>query len=329
MNRVLGMLLVAGFFLGMAFFLSGMEAGVFALNRLRIRQQMRAGSKQARVLHSYLEHPEDFLWTILIGNSVAIFAALGLMLGWLGQWMQSRPVWLIPTVLALAFLLYTFCDLLPKMLFRLYPNRLCIRLVWLFRLVHLVLAPLVRPVAWLARHLLPWSGGRTFTGHLFASREELRMLIEETSQGVSSEERAMINRVLDLQNVVVSQLTLPLSKTFSVRVETPMAEALALCREQNLTRLPVWTGRERGEKVAGIVSLKSLLYRPDLDPSRPAGDYLRPALFLESDLRVEVALRRMQKSGQRLAIVIDRDRREIGVLSLHDVLEFIFGEIRL
>jgi CBS domain containing-hemolysin-like protein len=37
----------------------------------------------------------------------------------------------------------------------------------------------------------------------------------------------------------------------------------------------------------------------------------------------------LQRSGQRLAIVLGRDRREIGILSLQDVLKFIFGEVSL
>ena len=65
--------------LALSFLLSGMEAGVFALSRLRIRQQMRAGQPSAKVLHDYLENPENFLWTILVGNTVANF----LILGWL------------------------------------------------------------------------------------------------------------------------------------------------------------------------------------------------------------------------------------------------------
>ena len=323
------MVAVAGFFLAVSFFLSGMEAGVFALNRLRIRQQMRAGKKQAKVLHGYLENPEDFLWTILIGNTMAIFFALALILAWLGRWVANRPGWLLLTVLVVAFFLYTFCDLLPKMLFRLYPNRLCISLAGLFRLFHLALAPLVRPVAWFARHLLPWSGGRTFTGHTFASREELRMIIQESSQAFKGEERGMINRVLDLQNVVVSQLAVPLSQTRSVKVVTPMSEVLALCRETGHTRLPVWSFQDNRERLIGIVSVKSLLYRGNFDPAKPAGDYVTPALYIGADLRVETALQRMQRSGQRLAIVLARDGREMGVLSLQDVLQFIFGDIRL
>src|SRR6185436_151552 len=64
-----------------SFLLSGMEAGVFALSRLRIRQRMREGRQSARVLYEFLEHPENFLWTILVGNTIANF----IILGWLIQ----------------------------------------------------------------------------------------------------------------------------------------------------------------------------------------------------------------------------------------------------
>ena len=41
------------------------------------------------------------------------------------------------------------------------------------------------------------------------------------------------------------------------------------------------------------------------------------------------ALRRMQRSGQRLAIVLGRDGHEIGIISLQDVLKIIFGDVSL
>ena len=65
--------------LALSFLMSGMEAGVFALSRLRIRQLMRAGRSSAKVLHGYLENPENFLWTILVGNTTANLIILGLV----------------------------------------------------------------------------------------------------------------------------------------------------------------------------------------------------------------------------------------------------------
>jgi CBS domain containing-hemolysin-like protein len=56
---------------------------------------------------------------------------------------------------------------------------------------------------------------------------------------------------------------------------------------------------------------------------------MNPALFLDDHTRLEIALRRMQRAGQRLAIVLARDRSEVGVVSLEDILRVMFGEVRL
>ena len=316
--------------LALSFLLSGMEAGVFALSRLRIRQQMRAGRRSAQVLHGFLENPENFLWTILVGNTVANFIILGWLVVVLRQAIGGRRRLAFVLVFSLAvFLFYTFFDLLPKMLFRAYPNRLCLMLARPFRGIHLGLRPLVALVEWCSDLILRWRGGKAFTGHLFGNREELRLVMQESAQAFTSEERAMINRVMDLQTLTVRQTMVPLAQAVTITARESLAQAVALCRERKLTRLPVWETRENQQRIIGLISLNPLLFQSDLDTTKPVADYVRPALYLEEDLRLEVALRRMQRGGQRLAIVLGRDRRELGLLSLQDALKVIFGEVSL
>jgi CBS domain containing-hemolysin-like protein len=315
--------------LAVSFVLSGMEAGVFALSRLRVRQQMRAGKPSAKVLHDYLEHPENFLWTILVGNTVANFVILGLLVAKLHEALGDHRVRFVAVFSVAVFLFYTFFDLLPKMLFRTYPNRLCVLLASPFRLIHLALRPLVALVEKFSGVLLWWRGGTVFTGHLFGNREELRLVMQESAQAFTSEERTMISRVLDLQTLTVRQSMKPLEQAVAITAQTPVSGALALCRERRLTRLPVWENRDGQQRIVGMLALNALLYQPALDTSKPVGQYVKPALYLDEDLRLEVALRRLQRSGQRLAIVLGRDRREIGILSLQDVLKVIFGEVSL
>jgi CBS domain containing-hemolysin-like protein len=323
------LLLIFALCLATSFLMSGMEAGVFALSRLRIRQQMRAGNPRAQVLHDYLEKPENFLWTILVGNTTANFftASIG-VIGlhyWLGQW----PALFWMGFLVGGVLFYALFELFPKMLFRLYPNRLCLLMATPFRAVHFAVRPLVALSALLARKVLRGTGARPFTGNLFGNRDELRLVMQESAKGFTSEERAMINRVLDLQNLTVGQISVPMSKAVTVSMETPVKQLLALGRERGFTRLPVWKTEGTRRRIAGLVSLKSLLYRTDLDPSKTAGDYLSAAIYLDSETRLEVALQQMQRHGQRLAIVLGPDRSELGLVSLQDILKFIFGEVSL
>jgi CBS domain containing-hemolysin-like protein len=315
--------------LALSFFFSGMEAGVLALSRPRIRQLMRAGKPRAKVLYGYLEEPENFLWTILVGNTLASFAATGLLVLVLHQWLGRKPALFLASFLGVVFLFYATFDLLPKILFRTFPNRLCLALVGPFRFIHAGLSPLVSGLAWLSRRLLRWTGGRAFTGRLFGSRDELRMIMQESAQGLTLEERTMINRVLDLQNLTVSRIGTPLEKAVTITDRTPMAEVLALSREHHLTRFPVWQIEGHRRRVAGVVSLKTLLYQADFDAGKTADDYVKPALYLNEEMRLEEALRRMQRSGQRLAIVLRRDQRETGIVSLQDILNVLFGEVSL
>jgi putative hemolysin len=306
---------------------SGMESGVLALNRLRIRHLMREGNSRAAVLNRYLENPEDFLWTILVGNTVANIAIFSIGALELFQWLGGRRIWWTVSFVALVFVFYIVCELLPKTLFQRFPNRLTLMLTPPFRLFHAVLSPLVAIAAWVSGGLLRLTGGHAFTGRMFRNREELRLLMQESSPSLTNEERAMINRVLDLQNVRVRHITVPFSQVVTLNDDTPMSEAVKICRERHLTRMPII--RSDTKRVMGTMDMDAVLYREDLNLQKPASAYARGALFVSEDLLLEDAMRRMQRTGDRLAIVLDREQRERGIVSLQDILKVIFGEVTL
>jgi putative hemolysin len=315
--------------LALSFLLSGMEAGVFALSRLRVRRLMRAGRSSARSLHGFLENPENFLWTILVGNTIVNFIILGSIIPLLHDLLGGQRVVFALGFGAIVFLFYALFDLLPKMLFQTYPTRLCMFFAKPFRLVHLALRPLVALVERSSAFLLHWTGGKTFTGRLFGNREELRQVMQESAQAFTTEERTMINRVLDLQNLTVREVTIPLAQAVMVSAQTPTRDAIALAAERGLARLPVWEMRDGRQRTVGIIVLDNLLYHAALDVEKPVAEHVRPAVFLDEDMRLEVALRRMQRGGQRLAVVLGRDKREAGVVSMEDILKVIFGEVKL
>ncbi len=315
--------------LGISFFLSGMEAGLFALSRFRLRWLIREGHEDARRLYQYLDNTEDFLWTILMGNTLANSVAVAVVVVMLHRWLGGFHAlfWFIFTPGLLFF--YALCDLLPKMLFRLYPHRLCLLFLRPFRLIRLLLRPAIGLMTHCSSWVLRWSGRQTIAGPLFGTREELRHVMQDSARQMTSEERAMINRVLDLQTLTVGQVMVPLPRVVSVSQDTPVAEVLRLCRDRDVTRLPVWLEEGGQRRVTGLLNARSLFYRSELDPSQTARAFLKPAVYLAEGRRLEDAMRQLQRSGQRLAIVLSRERKEIGVVSLHDILTVVFGEFHL
>ncbi len=108
-----------------------------------------------------------------------------------------------------------------------------------------------------------------------------------------------------------------------------MRAAMALSQEKGFTRMPVWQGEGAAKRITGVLSVRAALYREDFNPERRAENYVRPAVYFDEDLRLETALARLQRGGERVAIVLDRNRKEIGLICLQDILNSVFGEVHL
>lgn len=314
--------------LGVAFLLSGMEAGVFALSRFRIRRMARQGNHRAARLQQYLDRPENFLWTIVVGNTLATLVVVSLVAHHLDRWLSGR-VGFAPVVVGVLLVFYVFGDLLPKILFRRFPNRLCLLGVGPFRLLYRLLSPVVGIAEWIARQLLRWTGGREFTGRLFGSRAELRQVIEASSQALSSEEVVMINRILDLQNLRVRDVMTPMRQAATLEASAVVSDLCRLGRERRISYVPLWKGSGAKRRVLGVAPISSVLYDADIKPTALVETLVQPALFVDEGMRLEDALRMMQRSRQRLAVVLNPQRRETGVITLNDILRAMFGEVRV
>tara|TARA_Y100001934_G_scaffold49291_1_gene59905 strand:+ start:2717 stop:3703 length:987 start_codon:yes stop_codon:yes gene_type:complete len=315
--------------LGISFLFSGMEVGVLSLNRLRLRQLSRDGDRRAARLNRYLAEPETFLWTILVGNTLANTTATVMVLWQIQEKFQNDPVRFGIGGFCIAVVFYTLGEVIPKTLFTRFPNSLCLALITPFRFARLILRPLIFVVELLVGGMLRSAGGSTFSGNNFANREELRWLMQESGAGFTHEERAMITRVMDLEKLTVSSQIMRWDKVVSVEAPAKLGEVISMAREYQVTRLPVWEREGGRRRIDGVLSLKRILWEENIDEEKDVAEFVKPALFIDEHKRLEDALQLMQKSGHRMAIVVDRNKSEIGILCMEDILSVIFGEVSL
>jgi len=315
-------------FLAISFLCAGMEAGVMALGRWRIRQQAREGRRRAKVLMAYLDKPENFLWTILVANTLAVFGSISMIVYQLYFGLRGHQFVAMTAFVVSLILFYAICDLFPKVLFRMYPNRLCMAVAIPFQLVHLAMAPLASLIQRFSNLFLRWTGGMAYTGKIFSSRKEFRSAVQDSTEGLSKEERVMITRVLDLQQTSVGTITLPFARLPQLTAQLTGAELLTAARDANRNHLPVWEDASR-RRVAGVVDFRAILYGDEAQRARPIGVRIIPALYISDHVAVEEALRRLQRSGQQIAVVLDADRREVGIVGFEEILRSIFGEVKI
>ncbi len=307
-----------------SFIFSGIQTGVYSINRSRIRLQKREGNKKAALLLNLQREPGNFYLTVLLGNTIAngVFAIVMALM--LKEIPSNLLFWSL--FLLCIFTLYTFCDLLPKKLFSRFPEKLSLAIARPFRVTQFLLAPFVSLIQALFGNTLAGAIGQPLAKRLFSNREELKKLMEDSDDGLSDGERTMISQVLRLSERTLGQAAIPLNLSVTASADSPISSVIALCKDHRIARVPIWKFGGGQRKVVGIVTLKTSLYKEDFDNDRPASEYMQPALFLPADLKVEAALKRMQRSGQWLAIVTSESQKEAGIVSLQDILNVVFSD---
>ena len=192
-----------------SFIFSGIQTGVYSINRSRIKQQGREGNKKASLLLNLQREPENFYLTVLLGNTIAngVFAiVMALMLKEIPSDLLFWSLFLL-----CIFMLYTFCDLLPKKLFSRFPEKLSLAIARPFQVTQLLLTPFVSLIQSLFGNTLAGAVSQPLAKRLFSNREELGKLMEDLDDGLSDGERTMISQVLRLSERTLSQVAIPLN----------------------------------------------------------------------------------------------------------------------
>jgi CBS domain containing-hemolysin-like protein len=153
--------------------------------------------------------------------------------------------------------------------------------------------------------------------------------MEDTSEALTSEERGMIARVFDLHNIGVRQIAIPFARFPALSANDIIGDALARFRETPANIIPVWNSDPGQRRIGGFLEARRVIFKEGLEQSAKLGPHLSPPLYIDEDAPVHDALRRMQRTGQRMAVVLSRERREIGLITLEEIIKVIFGEVRL
>lgn len=137
----------------------------------------------------------------------------------------------------------------------------------------------------------------------------------------------MIEGVLQVSDMQVRDIMIPLSQMVSVQQDATLRDLLPVITESGHSRFPV-VGDNRNE-VIGLILAKDLLpyFIGDQQDSFNVRDVLRPAVFIPESKRLNVLLKDFRSKRNHMAIVLDEFGGAAGLVTIEDVVEQIVGEI--
>jgi hemolysin (HlyC) family protein len=166
-------------------------------------------------------------------------------------------------------------------------------------------------------------------------RESLEEVIEESereTQDLSSQERLMLANLLTFGEILVSDVMVPRADIVAVEEQTPFAEAVALFREAQHSRLPIF--RETLDDPLGMVHIKDIVALVEIGPDgqlrwppTPISKLKREVLFVPAAMPALDLLMKMQTTRIHMALVVDEYGGTDGLVSIEDLVEEIVGDI--
>lgn len=315
------------------------ETAIVSVRRARLQQRAEAGDDAAKVALELARQPDRFLSTVqigitLIGILAGAFGGAGLsrdLATWfVRQGLSSSLSQTLGFALVVAFITYlslVIGELLPKTLALANAEAISVRIAKPMNMLSRAASPLVWVLSISTKGVLRLFGIRE-TAEQPVSEDEINILIGQgvTVGAFAEEERNIVERVFRTADRRVSMLMTPRREVLYLDVADEWAENRLKIAVSDFSAFPVCDGGM--DNVIGVTELKRIWQagvKGEVVDLRAITE--KPMYVLETMHALKMLELFRGSEGNHLALVVDEYGNVVGLLTLHDVLEGIVGEV--
>ena len=329
-----------------AFFVTA-EFSIVSVRRSRISQLVRDGDIQAQTVQSLQRSIDRLLSTTQLGITLSSLA-----LGWVGEKtiatsivVAIEEIQLPPYIsksiahslalpfsfILLAYLQIVLGELCPKSVALMYPEQLA----RFFGPPSVAIARIFSPfvgILNLSTRLLLKLIGVEYSGEGWYEKvtsEELQLIIttERESIGLEAEQRQLLKNVFEFRDDVAEEVMIPRTDIKFLTLDTTFGELLETVAEYGYSGYPVIG--ESLDDIQGVIHYKKLsepLSKGDIDRHSTLESSLEPIGFITESTSLNELLPSMQRSRQKMMVVLDDFGGTSGLITLHDLIAEIVGD---
>ncbi|WP_109832509.1 hemolysin family protein [Reichenbachiella versicolor] len=314
---------------------SGIEIAFISTNKLHIELQGKQGGLSSRILAKFSNQPSKFIATTLIGNNLTL-VVYGMLMAillepWLQQWINNDLLVLLgQTIISTIIVLFT-AEYIPKSLFLTNPYGFLMALAIPFLIIYYVLSPVVIVIAASSKFLiknilrLEYSEDRPVFGLTDLNHYIKNIVVDDSSQESDSQDADIdakyFNNALDFKTIKVRECMIPRTEIVAVDVNDSIDELKQQFIDSGHSKILVYD--ESVDDIIGYCHSLAMFKKPDDIKSILTKIIIVPQTASASELLVQLISER-----KSLALVVDEYGGTSGIVSLEDIIEEIFGEIK-
>ncbi|AKQ46241.1 hypothetical protein TH63_12415 [Rufibacter radiotolerans] len=313
------------------------EVSIISVRKHRIRQKARAGNKSAQAVLDLLEEPEDFLSAVQVGITL-----IGIVLGVYGgttlsgdmQVVLQRVPWLAPyaetlsIVLVVSLITYfsmVLGELIPKTIALGNSERIALLVAPIIKVFTRMALPLVKVLSGSTSLVVRLLGVKAPQEEKL-SEEDLRHLIATAGrQGVLAQEETDLHQnIFHYSEQKAKHLKTHRREVEWVSLQDSEEQIKEKLRESGHSKFPVFDRLQ--DRVVGILNAKEF-YENLLGQHVPLTALIHDPIFVPETMYASVVLNLFKKHKQYLGVVVDEFGSVEGIITLHDILEAIVGDM--
>ena len=318
------------------FFSSG-ETAFVSCNVLRIKYLAKK-IKRAQYVLEIIKEKNKFLITTLIGNSIVnILTGILITSITLKYATSSRVAHWISASLS-TILLLLFGEIVPKSVALSFPEGLALKYSPLTRYLIRLFLPLSTLLLQLTSLLLRMFGIKVDVNATLISEDDLKIFFEHSHlQGELTKcEKDMMMRILSYDERRAKDVMVRRAKIMSVNIHSSIDEALYLSKQTSCSRFPVF--KEDIDDIQGILYIQDILFSKEAQKylqkdtkdeieSFSIRQFLREPIFIFANTHLWQIRKTLKDAAEKMAIVVDEYGGTLGLVTIEDLNEQIFGEI--
>ncbi|ABK43430.1 protein of unknown function DUF21 [Magnetococcus marinus MC-1] len=308
---------------------SSSETALFSLDKLTLERMRQQHHPKLALIQTLLNEPRRLIVTILIGNELVNVAASNISATLVMQYMGSTDSWWVNIFVMLPILLL-FGEITPKTL-AVRNNDVVsgwvARPITLFAKSVTPLRRVVRMISELLIHLITMGRKRSVAN--LVTEDLVRTLADEAAGDgdLDEVEAEYIHNIIEFGNQTVEEVMTPRSNMVTLNMDDTMEEVLNVLRTERVSRVPVFD--EENEEVVGVLYYRDLLSN-DLDQFKNMEELrsiLRRPYYVPETKPILDLMHNFREKKRSLALILDEYGGTIGMVTMGDLLESIFGDI--
>ncbi len=289
---------------------------------LHLRELQRPNAERILALVERMPQPyaslhlaQTLVRILLIGSGIALFVGDALA----GAWLQ------LAGVILLAGLLFAWVEWVLERHVMRDPENWLLRWSGVTQALQGLFSPLARLSLLFSRERETPVGATSMV-----TEEDLKTLVDVGQQDgvIEQDESKMIQSIFQLGDTLTREIMVPRIDIRALEIGTPLPDAVDLLLATGYSRLPVYA--ETIDNILGLLYAKDLLrvWREGNGQDALHEELLREAYFVPEAKKVDELLDELQRRRVHMAIVVDEYGGVAGLVTMEDIIEEIFGEIR-